>query len=167
MKKEMILLIVGVILIISGIASIFYFSRGIIGDVETVTLGVNETKEEEYSLEEGQYSLIINPEGPVHFSFKASNGSVMEEGNASTQTVVDLGELPRGNYTLEVKNRDVGETDVVVILQEKESLMSMGVWALVGSGVCFVGIIMLIIGVILMLKSRKRSEGDKEGSNVP
>ncbi len=158
MKKGLILLVVGVILVIAALGTYVVFSHGAVSGLRELHMGANETKELNFNLKEGNYLLVMVSEGKVNYTFLDENGTVMKSGEVEKQLSQDLGHL-KGNYTLRITNLESQSVKVTVLLKSSESLISMGTGVLASGGVCLVGIILIIVGIVLALKHRKQ-EGE-------
>ena len=47
---------------------------------------------------------------------------------------------------------------VSVVLKEQTSLTNLGMWVLASGGICLVGIIVIIVGIVLLLREKKKGE---------
>ncbi len=160
MKKGLVMVLVGVILVIAAIGMYTAFSMNAAKELKSIHLGANETVEKSYQLKSGDYYLVLVTEGKIHYSFVAENNTVVKEGNVDQQSSVELGHL-EGNYTLRIKNLEDHEIKVTMLLKSSESLISMGTGVLASGGVCLVGIIVLIVGIIFALKGRKEESENR------
>ncbi|OYT58549.1 hypothetical protein B6U71_04425 [Euryarchaeota archaeon ex4484_178] len=156
MKKGVVVLLVGIILLVSAIG-IFAYSGSYIGEnVKNITLNGNETKSIEYDLKAGNYAFVLSSSGKISYIFENSTGVVKEEKNI-TQATVLLDNL-EGKYTLKITNMENETVTVSVVLKEQTSLTNLGMWVLASGGICLVGIIVIIVGIVLLVKERKKGE---------
>ncbi len=158
MKKGLVLLVVGLILVIAAIGIYVVYSHGAVSGTRELHIGANETKELSFNLKDGDYFLVMVSEGKVNYTFLDENDTVMKSGEVEKQLSQDLGHL-KGNYTLRITNLESQSVKVTVLLKSSESLISMGTGVLASGGVCLVGIILIIVGIVLALKHRKQ-EGE-------
>ena len=86
MKKGVVVLLVGIILLVSAIG-IFAYSGSYIGEnVKNITLKENETKSIEYDLKAGNYAFVLSSSGKISYIFENSTGVVKEEKNITQAT---------------------------------------------------------------------------------
>lgn len=156
MKKSLLVLIVGVILLLSSIAILLFFSSTAETDVKMITLERNEDYTINYTLEKGNYTLVIQSSGKIHYQLINSSG-IIDENDVSNQSVVFLPYL-EGQYTLRITNIGNTSTDVVIFLESEEKISSLGIMVLGSGGLCLSGIIVIIIGAILIYKERRSGE---------
>jgi len=155
-KKSLLVLIVGVILLLSSIAILLFFSSTAETDVKMITLERNEDYTINYTLEKGNYTLVIQSSGKIHYQLINSSG-IIDENDVSNQSVVFLPYL-EGQYTLRITNIGNTSTDVVIFLESEEKISSLGIMVLGSGGLCLSGIIVIIIGAILIYKERRSGE---------
>jgi hypothetical protein len=155
-KKSLLVLIVGVILLLSSIAILLFFSSTAETNVKMITLERNEDYTINYTLEKGNYTLVIQSSGKIHYQLINSSG-IIDENDVSNQSVVFLPYL-EGQYTLRITNIGNTSTDVVIFLESEEKISSLGIMVLGSGGLCLSGIIVIIIGAILIYKERRSGE---------
>lgn len=154
MKKGSGLLIVGAILIIAAIG-VYAITATNIG-LEVKQIGPHEEKIINYNLTEGNYTLIIKTSGAIHYSLYNST-SVLAQGNTSNDVAKNL-EIYTGTYNLKIENLSNKTVAIAFGLKSQESLMSLGLQVLGSGGICLTGIIILIVGVWLILREKRKGE---------
>jgi|GEM_PF-2095144 len=157
MKKGIIILVVGVILVVAAIGIYIALSAGATKEMKELHLSAGETKELSFQLKSGDYYLVITTDGKVNYTLLDEKGGTIKSGTVEKQFSGEMGHLS-GNYTLRVENLGDKEVKVSVLMKSTESLLSLGTAVLASGGVCLVGIIVIIVGVILALKERKKED---------
>ncbi len=154
MKKGMIVLLVGAVLIVAAVG-IFAISAGNTGNIaKKISVEPHQTKDLYYNLNKGNYTLVIYSKNELSYRLLNSSGIIIHEENV-TQVSKILSNL-NGNYTLEIENPSNDTAEVVVVFESQTSLSSLGTQVLSSGGICLTGIIVVIVGVILLLRERKR-----------
>ncbi len=158
MRKGMGLVIVGVILIIVAIG-IYALTAANIG-LRSMQIEPHGEKIMNYNLTSGSYTLIIKTSGAIHYSLYNSTGIIVQ-GNTTSDVVKNL-KLFGGIYTLKIKNLSNKTVAVTLGLKSQESLVSLGLQVLGSGGVCLTGIIIMVVGIWLILREKRKGE-----TNVP
>ncbi len=154
MKKGIVVLLVGVVLIVAAVG-IFAISAGNMGNIaKKISVEPHQTKDLYYNLNKGNYTLVMHSSSKVSYRLMNSSGMVIHGENV-TQVSELLSNL-NGNYTLEIENPSNDTAEVAVVFESQNSLLSFGTQILASGGVCLIGIIVVIVGVILALRERKR-----------
>jgi len=157
MRKGIIILLVGVILVVAAMGIYIAFSAGATKEMKELHLSAGETKELSFQLKSGDYYLVISSDGKVNYTLLDEKGEIVKSGTVEKQFSGKMGHLS-GNYTLRVENLEDKEVNVNAIMKSEESLLSLGTAVLASVGVFVAGIIVIIAGVILTLKERKKED---------
>ncbi len=156
MNKGIAILVAGLVLIGIAVGIFALATRNVEYMNKVIYIGPNSTKNIDYNLEKDTYILAIHSDIPVDYSLSNSSGVVIHEENI-TQSNKTLNEL-QGKYTLKIINPNNSTAEVNLIFKNQESLLSLSTYILGSAGICLTGIIVVIVGIILALKGRKKED---------
>jgi len=156
MRKSVLTLIVGIVLLIASMGIMALSTSGGTMEPKMLSLEPNEEKEIRYTLEEGNYTLLIQTSEMVHYELSNSS-KILEEGNFSSQLTLFLQNL-HGDYILKIKNMGNSTANIVIVFESESKMVWIG-WMILGSGsMCLIGIIIIIVGIFLIYKEKKKEE---------
>jgi len=155
-KRGSMVLVIGIILLLSSLALLLFLSSTTEMNMKMITLEKNATNEINYTLQKGNYTLVIQSSEKIHYQLFNSSG-IIEEGNVSAQTTIFLSSL-QGDYTLKIRNIGNSTADVIIFFENDTKISSLSMIVLSSGGMCLAGIIVIIVGVIFIYKERRRNE---------
>ncbi len=156
MNKGLIVLIVGVILLIAAIVGIGYMLGQVVKDVKTYSVNPYSYNNVTYNLEKGKdYIFSISSNKTVHYAITSPNGTIISQGNTSSHTIW-LNNTVAGKYVIHLKNNYNDTVKVTIVKMTKQSLEDLATGVLWLGGVCILGIILIIVGIIVAIVSAKK-----------
>ena len=158
MKKGMVILLVGVILIAVAIGVFIYSLENAGKMVKEITVKPHSTKNITYQFDGENYVLVIESSKEINYRLINSTGVVVDGKNV-TKVTKNLNDL-NGNYTLEIYNLNNETVNVKIIFNSQNSLVSVGSYVLASGGICLTGVILLFVGIVLAWKERRRENGN-------
>ncbi len=154
MKVGVVVLLVGFIIVMAAVGILAFSMKGV-GNIEKkVSVEPNQTRVLKYNIHGENYTLVIRSNIKINYTLSNSSGNILEENNVTEDTHV-LGNL-KGNFTLKIENPENSTAQVVVVFESQEKLLSLGKTLLESSGVCITGIIVIVAGIIVLLRERKK-----------
>jgi len=176
-KKNIILLIVGIVLTGSGYAVLFS-NTSIIQEKypELVVFFDGELEQGQYSsmpidLFEGEDIIvtILSPDTQMFFSLTGPDNSTLEEIAFHASLSHNLVAQSNGTYTINVGNLDTHSADVMGILSEQpisddEFFLSFTSTLIAASFVIFIGVVIVIVSIIILVLKKIRSKKNPKNS---
>ncbi len=152
MNKGLIILIVGIILVIAAVVGIGYLMGQMVKNVKTYSVESHTYYNVTYSLEKSRdYIFVISSNKVIHYEITAPNGTVMAEGNVSDHNNIWLNNTVNGKYTIHLRNDNNDTVKVTIVQMYKKSIQNLAMGVLWLGGVCLIGIILIIVGIIVAI----------------
>ena len=158
MKKSMILLLVGVILIILAIVVLGLFYMQGMKNSEIANVQPNSSKNIYFNLtDDKNYTIYLNSHSNISYEFYAPNGTLLYKKDNITTGIINI-TYANGSYQLVLKNRGNSTVEVIYIVS-KENAMKKSLYGIYASGgMCCLGFVIVVIALILLLWNRKIEE---------
>jgi uncharacterized membrane protein len=158
MKKSMLLLIIGIVMIVVAVAILGVFYAQGIAHKEVVNVGSNESKNVFLNFADGEnYTIFLSSTTNISYELLSPSGSVLYKGNNINSAVLNITHA-QGKYELTLKNNGNSSADVSIVIS-KESNMEGALYGIyVSGGICLIGLIISIVALIILLWNRKMEE---------
>ena len=158
MKKSMILLLIGIILIILAVVVLGLFYMQGMKNSEITNVQPNSSKHIYFNFtDDKNYTIYLNSHSNISYEFYAPNGTLLYEKDNITAGIINI-TYANGSYQLVLKNHRNSAVEVVYIVS-KESAMEKSLYGIYASGgMCCLGLVIAVIALILLLWNRKMEE---------
>jgi len=175
MKIFLILLILGGILFVVGMATTVFYIANIIDNFPEMSTLMSEVYIEptqslstSVKLVQGEktfLTIMVEPStNPIYFSLKRPDNTIATEFVFSEELSLPIIANTSGDYTITLGNMGNnianvnGVTTNEPILDDADLMLSMGINFLIASWIIILGLLLLIIGVIIFIVSKKRNK---------
>ena len=155
MGRQSIVLIVGILLVIIAIAILGASYYQGIENTEIIKIGPNSTAHYNFTVEDGKYVALLTSDSPFSYRIYDIYGSVVEEGNNVSSAEIELGE---GKYRVSIENEGNKEISVAITIAREDVLRNITLLTYISGGICSVGMIVIVVGIVLILWYRKKEE---------
>jgi len=156
MRRSMLLLLIGVILIVVAIVILGVFYAHGIKETKVVNVGADSTKSVNINLT-GDYFILITSPSNISYEFYSPNGSLISQGNSTNEAYINITNA-NGEYKLVIENDENSDAEVVMVISEESVMNNMMYGIYASGGVCCLGMIIVVVAFILLLWDRKMEE---------
>ncbi len=158
MKRSILVLIIGIVLIVIavGILGVFY-THGT-KYTEVLSVSPNSSKYYYFNLTgNNNYVIYITSQSNISCKIYSPSGKLLDEKNNISQITFNITHA-NGKYKLVVHNNENSQAEVVVFVAEESAMNSLMYGVYASGGFCCLGMVVVIIAFIMLLWDRKMEE---------
>ncbi len=158
MSKGVIIFVIGILLIIATSIAFMYYVEEMAKKTNTVTVKGEGYKNLTYNLSNHTgYMIVISTKDNISYQILDPHGAVIKNGTVRSENNIYINTTVQGKYILKFRNNGNTEGNVNILIVKTNDLNTFATKELALMGMCVVGVIVVIIGVVMSFHNRRRN----------